>query len=348
MTGGMAHDTLERPSTAKSGQRWYPRYTASLVSLVASGVLLFALYSRLDMRLIGEALLGADRLWLVISVGMIVPITVLRAIRFYSVAPAGALPGVPEALRLTLAASALNVVLPAKTGDLIKSYFVATRSETPTGVAIAIIMYERLCDLCGLLTWGLLGWLVGRPQIPGLPSAIWLLPGALWVVCAVLISSERAATVLRTVLARALPHGKFRKLHDLADGWPDLLRVLRGRRRWVVAFSLVLWLTHLFQMWMFTVALSVGVPVAIFVSLVSLALMAGQLPMTVAGLGTRDVALVLLLSPYMPPESAAALGVLVVTRNLLPPLVGIPMTGRYLSSVVGEARRWREERARAG
>jgi uncharacterized protein (TIRG00374 family) len=343
----MNSDPLDHASAAGLGQRWYPRHTASLMSVVASGVLLFLLYRRLDIRLIGEALLRADRFWLVISVGIILPITVLRAFRFYSVAPAGALPGIPEALRLTLAASALNLVLPAKSGDLIKSYFVATRGKTSTGVAIAIIMYERLCDLFGLLSWGLLGWLIGRPLIPGLPSAIWLLLGVFWIVCAGLISSERAAALLRTLLARVLPHGKFRKLHDLADGWPDLLRVLRGRRRWIVSLSLVIWLTHLFQMWMFTVALSVSVPVAIFVSLVSLALMAGQIPMTVAGLGTRDVALVLLLSRYMPSESAAALGVLVATRNLVPPLVGIPMMGRYLSSVVGEARRWRRESARA-
>ena len=70
----------------------------------------------------------ADKTWLVISVGMILPITYLRAVRFYWVAPAGALPGTGEAFRLTLVASALNVVLPAKAGDLVKGYFVATRS----------------------------------------------------------------------------------------------------------------------------------------------------------------------------------------------------------------------------
>ena len=62
-------------------------------------------------------------------------------------------------------------------------------------------------------------------------------------------------------------------------------------------------------------ALSVPVPTTVFVSLVAVALMAGQLPFTIAGLGARDVALVVLLSPYMAPESAAALGVLVATRE---------------------------------
>ena len=58
---------------------------------------------------------------------MIVPITYLRGVRFYWVAPAGALPGIGEAFRLTLVASALNVFVPAKAGDLVKGYFVATR-----------------------------------------------------------------------------------------------------------------------------------------------------------------------------------------------------------------------------
>ena len=57
-----------------------------------------------------------------------------------------------EAFRLTLVASALNVFLPAKAGDLVKSYFVATRSNTAAGVALSMAVYERLCDLFGLIT----------------------------------------------------------------------------------------------------------------------------------------------------------------------------------------------------
>ena len=90
------------------------RHVATLVSLAVSGALLVALYRSLDVRLVGETLLRANPIWLVISVGMILPITVLRAIRFFWVAPPGALPGVGEALRLTLAASALNVFLPGE------------------------------------------------------------------------------------------------------------------------------------------------------------------------------------------------------------------------------------------
>jgi hypothetical protein len=317
------------------------RKRGALLSLLVSAGLIYLLYRTLNLREVGEALLTADRTWLVVSIGMILPITALRAIRFYWVAPAGALPGIGEAFKLTLVSSALNVFVPAKAGDLIKSYFVAKRSQTSPGVAIAIIVYERLCDMFGLIFWCLVGWMVGRPEVTSLPAAFWLLLGGLGALCGILISSEWAAAMWRALMTRMIPNGKLRKLRQLAVGWPDLLEVLRTRRKWIVPFSLLLWLAHLFQIWLFTVALSLSIPFTVCASLSAIALMAGQLPMTLAGLGTRDVALVVLLAAYMSPESAAAMGVLISTRNFLPPLIGIPLMRPYLASVVDEARRWR-------
>jgi uncharacterized membrane protein YbhN (UPF0104 family) len=334
-------DARESLGASQTTPRIKGRKRGALLSLLVSGGLIYLLYRTLNLRQVGEALLAADRVWLVISIGLILPITALRAVRFFWVAPAGALPGVGEAFKLTLVSGALNVFVPAKAGDLIKSYFVAKRGHTSTGVAIAIIVYERLCDMFGLIFWCLLGWFVGRPEVTSLPFAFWVLLGGGGALCGVLISSERAAAVWRAVMMRTIPDGRLRKVRQLAVGWPDLLEVLRSRRKWIVPFSLLLWLAHLFQIWLFTVTLSLHVPFTVCASLSAVALMAGQLPLTIAGLGTRDVALVVLLAPYMAPESAAAMGVLISTRNFLPPLIGIPLMRPYLASVVEDARRWR-------
>lgn len=310
--------------------------------MVISVVLLVVLYRSIHVSLVVDALLKGNKTWLVVSVGMILPITVLRAARFYWVAPAGALPGIGEALRLTLVASALNVFLPAKTGDLIKSHFVATHSQASAGVALAIVAYERLCDLFGLIAWCVVGWAVGKPQIAGLGTAFWSTLGGIGVVCAVLISSERVASLVPLIVARVLPHPRLRQLREVASGWLRLLQVLRGRRRWIVLYSLILWLTHLFQLWLFTVALSLHIPFTVSASLSAVALMVGQLPFTFAGLGARDVALVVLLASYTTPEMAAATGVLISTRGLLPPLLGLPIMRPYVSSAIEDARVWRQ------
>jgi uncharacterized membrane protein YbhN (UPF0104 family) len=192
----------------------------------------------------------------------------------------------------------------------------------------------------------LLGWFVGRPEVTSLPTAFWLLLGGLGALCGILILSETAAGLWRALMMRMIPEGgararKLRKVRQLAVGWPDLLEVLRSRRQWIVPFSLLLWFAHLFQIWLFTITLSLHVPFTVCASLSAIALMAGQLPLTVAGLGTRDVALVVLLAAYVAPESAAAMGVLISTRNFLPPLIGLPFMRPYLASVVDDARRWR-------
>jgi uncharacterized protein (TIRG00374 family) len=313
---------------------------SGLLSILVSALLLIVLYRALDLHVIGQVLAQADWVWLIVSVALILPITVLRAVRFYGVAPVGALPGVGEALRLTFVASAANVFLPAKTGDLVKSYFVAKRSDTSAGVSIAIVVYERACDVFGLSFWCVAGWLIGRPQVPGMPSAFWLLIGSVGAVCAVLISSTRASVAVRAILESALPQGKLQRVRDLIEGWPTLLRTLGTRRRWIVLLSLGLWLSHLFQIWLFAAALRLNLPFAVSASLAAIALMAGQLPLTLAGIGTRDVAFVVLLSQYVSAEGAAALAVLVTTRNIVPPLVGIPMMGPYVASIADEARRW--------
>jgi glycosyltransferase 2 family protein len=323
------------------------RRGAGLIYFAISAALLIALYRSIDARQVASSLVQADRLWLTISVAMILPITVLRAVRFLWVAPRGVLPGLAEALRLTLVSSALNVFLPAKSGDLIKSYVVARRSPTSAGVAVSIIVYERLCDFFSLMTWCVIGWLVGRPEGHSLPSFFWPAVGAVAAFCGVLITSDRASQVPRIVAGLALHGPRLQKIRALASGWPDLMVSLRGRRRKVVPFSLALWLMHLTQIWMFTIALSVEIPFAVCVSLAAVALMAGQVPLTIAGLGARDVALVVLMAGYMSAESAAALGVLIATRNLLPPLLGVPFIRSYLATIVADARRSQQAWTRA-
>jgi len=306
---------------------------ARLLAILVSGALIIGLYRRLDVGQIGEALLRADPWWLAVSVGAIVPISVLRAIRFYLVAPVGALPSLREALRLTLVSSAANLILPAKAGDLVKSHFVATRSQTPSGVAIAIIVYERLCDLFAVIMWCLLGFVYGRPDVPGLPSAFWSLLGLLGALCAVLIVSERAAAMLPRVLAW-IRLDRFSRVRDLAQGWAGLLQLVRGRRRRIIPFSLLLWFAHLCQIWLFTIALGQPIPFTDCASLSAVALMAGLVPFTIAGLGARDLALVVLLAQYMTREAAAAMGLLIATRSLVPAILGIPLVWPYIATAM--------------
>jgi uncharacterized protein (TIRG00374 family) len=333
------------PSTSPAGGALRPaasgnRYRNAVISIAASGLLLAILYRSLDLPLVAQALFEADRLWMIVAVAAILPITVLRAARFFWVAPAGALPGFAEALRLTLVASTLNLFAPAKAGDLVKGYIVATRSDTSPGVSLSLVVFERLCDLLGLVSWCVLGYVIARPRVVLVP-AFWAVLGVGAAACALLVLSDAVAGAIRKLAAAKRPGGRFGAVLALVEGWPDLLRLLHRRRKWIVLLSAALWLGHLSQIWLFTVALAAEVPFWVSASLSAVALMAGQLPFTLAGIGARDLALVVLMANYMAPETAAAMGILIATRGLVPALLGLPLTWPYLSSMLGHARRWR-------
>jgi len=206
-------------------------------------------------------------------------------------------------------------------------------------------VYERVCDMFSIIFWCMTGRLVGGAVVSRVPSAVWPLLGACGLGFGVLISSERAADLWRAAMTRG-DTSRLRRLRNLAEGWPDLLVHLRGRRRRVVLFSLLLWLVHLTQIWMFTLALSAPMPFLASASLSAIVLIAGQMPLTIAGLGARDVALVVLLAGYMTPETAAAMGILIATRGLLPPLAAIPIMKPYLVAATTEVRAWRARTGR--
>ncbi len=301
------------------------------IGFLASGLLLLWLYRDLDLRSVGEALSSSQRGWLIVSVGMIVPITLLRAYRFFRIAPIGSVESPLEALKLNLVASAGNVFLPAKLGDLIKSYFLSSSRRAKPGVAISAVVFERLVDLLAMLGWFWLAWLVRGSLGVSLPPIFAPLILLSFAVCAVLVLVESSAQALFDLVARLLPSRRLGKLRELASGWPLFHREVRGRKAEALAVSTFLWLVNLLQLWLFAVALNIPVPIAAGFCIAAMAVLAGQIPFTFAGLGTRDLAFVVLLSPYATAEAAAAVGILSSTRVILPALAALPLLGRYLS-----------------
>jgi uncharacterized membrane protein YbhN (UPF0104 family) len=75
------------------------------------------------------------------------------------------------------------------------------------------------------------------------------------------------------------------------------------------------------------------VPFVANLALAPLAILAGLLPLTLAGVGTRDAAILVLYRSVLTAPQAAAVGLLCTSRYVLPALGGVPFLNRYLSLV---------------
>ncbi len=194
-----------------------------------------------------------------------------------------------ESLREILAASALNLVVPAKLGDFSKAAMlpnVPTARRKEAGLRAVV---EKLSDVGMLLVAIALGFAVVRSV------------------------AEAACILAGIVLVAVGTHVWY---------------VVRSGSCVLLPFTLatvLLWLLHFAQLHLFLLCSGVDVSWAITLQRVPLAIFAGLVPAAFCGIGTRDAALIYLFADSADASRLAVVGLLTALRYLVPGAVGIPI-----------------------
>lgn len=301
-----------------------------LIALVVSLGILALIYWRIDLDRVLAAF-GASRPdWLTAGALLFVPTVTLTAWRFQRLSDN--LVGFGESNRLILAASTLNMVLPSKMGDIAKAWFVTRDGRMRGAAALSLVVFEKACDMLSLLVWCVFGLArlgMGEPVWLGVCAGVL---AALGFGLAALFST-RFAALLFGLLSGLAPGPLKSKVERFATAWRDMQSVVRAKRGrpWrIMALSLVIWLAHLVQIWCFIKALGGEVGLAANLALTPLAILVGLLPMTFAGVGTRDAALIFFYQGLMAPAQAAAVGLLCTARYVVPALAGLPFFHHFM------------------
>jgi glycosyltransferase 2 family protein len=327
-----------------------------LLSVFVSLGILLLIYWKIDFDGLIQVFRQCDRLWMAVSLGMVVPITLLTAWRLQQLMPVPAPARSPEhpptlnaaavdsadptagltfaeANRLILAASTLNMVLPSKMGDIAKAYFMQERGHLTGSLALSLVVFEKTCDMLSLLLWCVFGLLL-YPQKDTLFWVMTIGVAAGFVVGLAILSFPTFARSVFALMQSVSPKSLRAKLGKLSFAWQEMhdyfwhnpLRLLK-----LGFISIFIWFLHLLQIWFFILALRTYVPFLTNLALSPLAILAGLLPLTFAGVGTRDAALILFYQPYFSAATGAALGVLCTSRYFLPAIGGLPFLQTYLN-----------------
>ncbi len=306
-----------------------------LISIAVSLTILAAIYWKIDFPKLLQVFQNCNGWWMATSLGMVVPLTMLTAWRLQQLMPSGTRLGFGEANRLILAASVLNMVLPSKMGDIAKAYFMKERGHLSGSLSLSLVVFEKACDLLSLLLWCMFGLML-YPQKDWL---FWIMTGsvALGFVVGLLLLSSRKFAQMFFVIVRAIAPKKLKsKIENLRDSWVQMHNYFwRDKRQLfkITSTSVFIWFLHLLQIWFFILALKAWTPFLTNLALSPLAILAGLLPLTFAGVGTRDAALIVFYQPYFNAPTAAALGLLCTSRYLLPAIAGLPFLGQYLATL---------------
>ena len=302
--------------------------------LVSLGILAF-IYWKIDAGKMLDAFANCNPLWLAASLAMVIPLTTCTAWRLDQLMPAGKRLGFGKANKLILAASTLNLVLPSKMGDIAKAYFMCDKGGLSGSLALSLVVFEKSCDMLSLLLWCAFGLLL----YPQKDILFWIMTAGVvggFLFGALLIGSKKFADFFFRAAERFAPRKIRSKIATLQTSWSEMHGYFWSSKRQfakVTLTSVFLWFLHLLQIWMFILALNAWTPFLTNLALSPLSILAGLLPLTFAGVGTRDAALVLFYAPYLAAPTATALGILCTGRYFLPALGGLPFLPQYLAKI---------------
>jgi len=303
------------------------------ISIVISIVILFFIYAKIDVINLIAVLENSDRIMLAVSIAMVIPITLITAWRLQQLVPKRSL-GLLEANRLILGASVLNMILPSKMGDIAKAYFMSERSHLSLSLAIAISIFEKACDLLSLLLWCVFG-LILYPAKDGL---FWTMTAGVatgLILGILLLSSKRFADLFFHSATSFAPKPLKTKLQKMQSSWGEMHDYFwndKGQLLLITSTSIFIWFLHLLQIWLFILALKAAVPFIVSLALSPLSILAGLLPLTFAGIGTRDAAIIYFYQDYFESATGAALGLLCTSRYFIPAVVGLPFLGQMMAA----------------
>jgi len=306
-----------------------------LISIAVSLIILAVIYSKIDFPELVAVFQNSDRVWMPVSLGMVVPLTLFTSWRLQQLMPSGARLGFFEANRLILAASVLNMVLPSKMGDIAKAYFMKQRGHLSGTLSLSLVIFEKACDLLSLLLWCVFGLLLYEPK-DWLFLLMTMAVGVGLILGICLLASRKFAYFFFIVVRKIAPKKMRSKLETMQGSWGDMHDYFwRDQRQLlkITGTSIFIWFLHLLQIWFFILALKATTPFLVNLALSPLAILAGLLPLTFAGVGTRDAALVLFYQDYLDPATAAALGLLCTSRYFLPAIGGLPFLSQFLATV---------------
>lgn len=301
-------------------------------ALLFSIILLVIIYAHVELGSLLQRLVEAHPVWLGVAIACFLPQILLTSTRWWLMVDGIVSMTWTESLRMIMAGKALNALLPSKLGEMSKAYFLKQRGGVDVARCVPTVVLEKLLDLAGLCSWMLLGIILS----PSISEPMVL--GAL-ISLGVIVTTALTLVLPLEGFGRRIEASSSRlglKLGKLLRGWDSVLgswRCKPSKMAWIVGLSVALWGAHLLQIYFFFPVLRQSMTPSLVLSFVPLSLLIGLLPISMAGMGTRDTALILLFAPYADATTMAGVGLLCTMRYWGDTLLGVPFLHGYTSKI---------------
>ncbi|MCS6887394.1 lysylphosphatidylglycerol synthase transmembrane domain-containing protein [Chloroflexus sp.] len=278
-----------------------------------------------DLGLLWQIVQSADIVPIIWSLALMPPFIIFKSWRWIQIMRAMNLSlDLPTACVLYTVGVFYGAVTPGQAGDLLKAVYLRERGQ-PVAPALLSVVLDRLCDLIIMVAFGVIGVFALGRLLPSreLQQAIVIAMGIGLVAVTVLLAARGPRSwLLTTVLPRIAPRLRARldqwneQMHSLTLT-PKLVAIVSAATVASVSFTFL-------RLWLLYLALDLSaVPLLVVIGSSALISVLQALPISIGGVGVRDVVLVATLAAYgYSQEQALTLSVLFLLINVEHIIVG--------------------------
>jgi uncharacterized protein (TIRG00374 family) len=247
--------------------------TIRIGASLAVGILLLVIliwYTGIDK--IGEAIGTASPLWLAAAALIILPMYLLRAIRWkLLLAPVKKTVRVSNTFWSTAVGFMVNTLVPIRLGEFVRAYILGEKEGTGFAPSFSSIVVERTLDLIGLLSIGVVTMLMVSAQgglssiVVDIFTAVAVLIAAILAIIIIGIKKEDFIIRLLKGTTAKIPYVK-KHTDRIADFASSLIKGLQGLsqnpKMFAANISLtwILWLTSAFGIYLTFEAFNYPIP----------------------------------------------------------------------------------------
>lgn len=312
-----------RPTSA--ARRWWPT-----IRLLVSVALLAFVISRLDLGRAAEILSTArvELIGLAVLVGLAGRF--FAALRWYILLRAleSDIPyrGV---LRLSFIGMFLHFLPAGSLASEVARVYGLNRTTSDLAGSLASVLVDRMLGLAALVTVALVGLAFAPPGVPPLLSDLAWVGFVLVTAAGFLIVNRTARRALDRLFARVGLEATRRRLSTF-NTRIDVMRSRPAHMGWSVVAALVSTAFRILPAWLVAIALGIDVSLLQLFIIIPLIYLAAQVPISVGGLGVREVGWVALLRLIeVPAADAIVMSLLLATLIFVVSLPGAWLYARH-------------------
>lgn len=265
-----------------------------LLFLAVTLLIFYLIFQKIDYVSLKEVFLNAKWPYLATGALIIVSTQIISAKKWQAVLRAMDYSlSFRDSFKIIMAASPVSAVIPAKAGDLVRAYYL--KDKIPASRVAGGVVAERFIDIAILAFYSFLGALFLKN----------------WVIGSISLSVIFSIPVFFLVVNKIkLPLGKWRERIESFLHVSNIFIREPKKLLPILFYGLILWLAPILTAKMFFLALGASVPLLYVAAAFPLAIFISLLPITIAGMGTRDSAIIYLFSQFASTPVCLGVGLL--------------------------------------